>query len=69
MPTEPSLFVFVSVCVVSISVSVARRVGTFRLLFEGRRMSTAQAVFRAFKLQGLGIRADAAKAIVRVVDR
>lgn len=34
-----------------------------------RRMSSAQAVFRAFKLQGLGIRADAAKAIVRVVDR
>ncbi|CAM9667561.1 unnamed protein product, partial [Laminaria digitata] len=32
-------------------------------------MSSAQAVFRAFKLQGLGIRADAARAIVRVVDR
>ncbi|CAN0186838.1 unnamed protein product [Pylaiella littoralis] len=32
-------------------------------------MSSAQAVFRAFKLQGLAIRADAAKAIVRVVDR
>lgn len=31
-------------------------------------MSSAQAVFRAFKLQGLGIRADAARAIVRVAS-